>query len=312
MLIMLLIPRLLVAVVVMLIVTDVGVIAWRWPSFSWWTKDSSGIFGFGQKLSDKYNDGPDLSSENSGFGHNPSDKHKNYQELEKLIMSLRKDRQRSTPPTSDNQKDIFSENSGFGPKHSDSYGDKMEDAFLDFLKEKRTPGAARGRLITSAPVNQKATNEQSESLEVTTKDTMVDLYKSLPYYARMDSLQKWFKSNNSMNKAHGQVLPTIPVVQSKLNTTSEQPQDATKSAMVTTDTPLVDELQDPSTNLGKGLGLLILSDPVKWEESSTWNFTKTSSDTQFKTPGATVKHNLQEKELQGTKNLGQQQLPAEN
>ncbi|XP_029345219.1 uncharacterized protein LOC100165564 isoform X3 [Acyrthosiphon pisum] len=288
MLIMLLIPRLLVAVVVMLIVTDVGVIAWRWPSFSWWTKvprvivhsppiyeqntygpfkpDSSGIFGFGQKLSDKYNDGPD----------------------------------------------IFSENSGFGPKHSDSYGDKMEDAFLDFLKEKRTPGAARGRLITSAPVNQKATNEQSESLEVTTKDTMVDLYKSLPYYARMDSLQKWFKSNNSMNKAHGQVLPTIPVVQSKLNTTSEQPQDATKSAMVTTDTPLVDELQDPSTNLGKGLGLLILSDPVKWEESSTWNFTKTSSDTQFKTPGATVKHNLQEKELQGTKNLGQQQLPAEN
>ncbi|XP_016656177.1 uncharacterized protein LOC100165564 isoform X4 [Acyrthosiphon pisum] len=274
MLIMLLIPRLLVAVVVMLIVTDVGVIAWRWPSFSWWTKvprvivhsppiyeqntygpfkpDSSGIFGFGQKLSDKYNDGPDLSSENSGFGHNPSDKHKNYQELEKLIMSLRKDRQRSTPPTSDNQKDIFSENSGFGPKHSDSYGDKMEDAFLDFLKEKRTPGAARGRLITSAPVNQ------------------------------------------------------------KLNTTSEQPQDATKSAMVTTDTPLVDELQDPSTNLGKGLGLLILSDPVKWEESSTWNFTKTSSDTQFKTPGATVKHNLQEKELQGTKNLGQQQLPAEN
>ncbi|XP_060880520.1 uncharacterized protein LOC132952277 isoform X3 [Metopolophium dirhodum] len=81
-----------------------------------------------------------------------------------------------------------------------------------------------------------------------------------------------------------------------LNTTSEQPQNpevATISTTITADAPLMDEL-------------------TKWKEPSTWSFNKTSRRTQFKTPGATVEHNFEEKKLQTTKNLGQPQLPAEN
>ncbi|XP_060881044.1 uncharacterized protein LOC132952686 isoform X14 [Metopolophium dirhodum] len=276
MMIMLLIPRLLVAVAVMLIVIDVGVIARRWFSFGWWAKPSpylgnskprspyfqtthveniyrpyrpdlsSRIDSYGRIPSDNYNDDLDLSSRIDSYGRKPSDKYNDDSVLSSWIDSYG----RKPSNKYNNDSDLSSRIDSYGRKPSDKYNDDSE---------------------------------------------LQELMKSLEIY-------------------HQRSTPSAPVNQ-KLNTTSEQPQNpevTTISTTITADTPLVDELQDSSTNLGKGLGLLFLSDPVKWEEPSTWNFTKTSRRTQFKTPGATVEHNLEEKKSQTTKNLGQPQLPAEN
>ncbi|XP_060881036.1 uncharacterized protein LOC132952686 isoform X7 [Metopolophium dirhodum] len=298
MMIMLLIPRLLVAVAVMLIVIDVGVIARRWFSFGWWAKPSpylgnskprspyfqtthveniyrpyrpdlsSRIDSYGRIPSDNYNDDLNLSSWiDSYYGRKPSDKYN----ADSVISSWIDSYGRKPSNKYNNDLDLSSRIDSYGRKPSDKYNDDSD---------------LSSRIDSYGRKPSDKYNDDSE---------LQELMKSLEIY-------------------HQRSTPSAPVNQ-KLNTTSEQPQNpevTTISTTITADTPLVDELQDSSTNLGKGLGLLFLSDPVKWEEPSTWNFTKTSRRTQFKTPGATVEHNLEEKKSQTTKNLGQPQLPAEN
>ncbi|XP_060881042.1 uncharacterized protein LOC132952686 isoform X12 [Metopolophium dirhodum] len=277
MMIMLLIPRLLVAVAVMLIVIDVGVIARRWFSFGWWAKPSP-YLGNSKPRSPYFQTThveniyrpyrPDLSSRIDSYGRIPSDNYNDDLNLSSWIDSY------------------------YGRKPSDKYNaDSVISSWID----------SYGR---------KPSNKYNNDLDLSSR---IDSYGRKPSdkYNDDSELQELMKS---LEIYHQRSTPSAPVNQ-KLNTTSEQPQNpevTTISTTITADTPLVDELQDSSTNLGKGLGLLFLSDPVKWEEPSTWNFTKTSRRTQFKTPGATVEHNLEEKKSQTTKNLGQPQLPAEN
>ncbi|XP_060881043.1 uncharacterized protein LOC132952686 isoform X13 [Metopolophium dirhodum] len=277
MMIMLLIPRLLVAVAVMLIVIDVGVIARRWFSFGWWAKPSP-YLGNSKPRSPYFQTThveniyrpyrPDLSSRIDSYGRIPSDNYNDDLNLSSWIDSYY-GRKPSDKYNADS--DLSSRIDSYGRKPSDKYNDDSD---------------LSSRIDSYGRKPSDKYNDDSE---------LQELMKSLEIY-------------------HQRSTPSAPVNQ-KLNTTSEQPQNpevTTISTTITADTPLVDELQDSSTNLGKGLGLLFLSDPVKWEEPSTWNFTKTSRRTQFKTPGATVEHNLEEKKSQTTKNLGQPQLPAEN
>ncbi|XP_060881040.1 uncharacterized protein LOC132952686 isoform X10 [Metopolophium dirhodum] len=298
MMIMLLIPRLLVAVAVMLIVIDVGVIARRWFSFGWWAKPSP-YLGNSKPRSPYFQTThveniyrpyrPDLSSRIDSYGRIPSDNYNDDLNLSSWIDSYY-GRKPSDKYNADS--DLSSRIDSYGRKPSDKYNDdSVLSSWID----------SYGR---------KPSNKYNNDSDLSSR---IDSYGRKPSdkYNDDSELQELMKS---LEIYHQRSTPSAPVNQ-KLNTTSEQPQNpevTTISTTITADTPLVDELQDSSTNLGKGLGLLFLSDPVKWEEPSTWNFTKTSRRTQFKTPGATVEHNLEEKKSQTTKNLGQPQLPAEN
>ncbi|XP_060881037.1 uncharacterized protein LOC132952686 isoform X9 [Metopolophium dirhodum] len=298
MMIMLLIPRLLVAVAVMLIVIDVGVIARRWFSFGWWAKPSP-YLGNSKPRSPYFQTThveniyrpyrPDLSSRIDSYGRIPSDNYNDDLNLSSWIDSY------------------------YGRKPSDKYNaDSVISSWIDSYGRKPS-NKYNNDLVLSSWIDsygRKPSNKYNNDSDLSSR---IDSYGRKPSdkYNDDSELQELMKS---LEIYHQRSTPSAPVNQ-KLNTTSEQPQNpevTTISTTITADTPLVDELQDSSTNLGKGLGLLFLSDPVKWEEPSTWNFTKTSRRTQFKTPGATVEHNLEEKKSQTTKNLGQPQLPAEN
>ncbi|XP_060881034.1 uncharacterized protein LOC132952686 isoform X5 [Metopolophium dirhodum] len=319
MMIMLLIPRLLVAVAVMLIVIDVGVIARRWFSFGWWAKPSP-YLGNSKPRSPYFQTThveniyrpyrPDLSSRIDSYGRIPSDNYNDDLNLSSWIDSYY-GRKPSDKYNADS--DLSSRIDSYGRKPSDKYNDdSVLSSWIDSYGRKPSNKYNNDSVLSSwiDSYGRKPSNKYNNDSDLSSR---IDSYGRKPSdkYNDDSELQELMKS---LEIYHQRSTPSAPVNQ-KLNTTSEQPQNpevTTISTTITADTPLVDELQDSSTNLGKGLGLLFLSDPVKWEEPSTWNFTKTSRRTQFKTPGATVEHNLEEKKSQTTKNLGQPQLPAEN